>query len=780
LGGFSIGEHHVDPLTGTVQGPGGSIHLHPKAVEILLRLADNPGELVSREELIASVWDDAEADHAALSGAISELRHALGDHADHPKYIQTLPKRGYVLLVEPRFASAQSTARLAAPTRRAHGEGLISELNRRGVTETAIAYFVIGWLLIQIADVTFDQLGLPQRAVTFVTYFVIAGFPLALLFAWFMEITPGGPVLDRDPAARSARKPFGTKYVAILSGLVMASAGVFVYDRFVGLPPGRGGEPAGLSADAALTVELDSIAVLPFLNIDGTEEMRIFGDGLAEDVISRLAAIPPLRVSSRGDSFALAPNSASRDVRSRLRVAYYVEGSVRRTGEMLRVVAQLIDSANGFHIESRTFDRAIGEFSEIQNEITNLIVASLRVALPSLAETPGRVTAETASFDAYLEYRRGMDILYRPMTRQAIDQALAAFRESLAVDPDYAAAFAGICLTYTAAYDVTRETGFIDQAERSCGSALDRSPNLIVVHDALGELYLRTGRYAQAESAFERALAINANDVPALTGLADAYLSQQRLAEAERRYRQAVGLQPGNWRTYNSLGGFLFTNGRFGEAADAYREVVAVDTRNATGWGNLATSLMLSGNFAEAIRAFERAMEMEPSPRTLMNLGMLHYYLGDAEQAKAALETAIDMAPQDYLAWSNLGDVLTVYGEPEAANRAFTEAERLAREQLAVNSRDPGRIIDLAWITAMLGQLDEAERLITTALELAPVDPYVHFYDALVHVRMGETEAALDRLQRAVELGYSRAMIGAEPHLAELRSHERFVELVGD
>ena len=547
----------------------------------------------------------------------------------------------------------------------------------------------------------------------------------------------------------------------------------------------RGVEAAGAERDTSQTTATtvverpDSIAVLPFFNIDGSEEMRIFGDGLAEDVINRLTATPPLRVSSRGDSFALGANSASQDVRNRLRVAYYLEGSVRKTGDMLRVVAQLIDSTTGFHIVSRTFDKPIGEYSQIQDEITQLIVGTLRVALPSLSDAPVHASDQTASYGAYLAYRRGMDIIERPLTQAAIEQALDAFRESLRVDPDYAAAFAGICLTYIAAYDVTQETAYVGQAEGSCRSALGRSPNLIVVHDALGKLYLRTGRTTEAENAFGRALAINPNDVPALTGLADAYLSQGRGAEAEQRYRQAKGLQPGNWRTYNSLGSFLFSNGRYVEAADAYREVVAIDARNGTGWANLAASSMLVGDFAAAARAFERALELQPTPTTLSSLGMMHYYLGEHEQARAALEKAIAMTPQNYLAWSNLGDVLTFAGDSVAANRAFVEAERLTRQQLAINSRDHLRTTDLAWIAAMLGRFDEAERLIATALALAPADPYVTYIDALVRVQLGETEAALDRLEVAVEMGYSRAMIRAEPHLAGLQDNERFVALVG-
>ena len=601
------------------------------------------------------------------------------------------------------------------------------------------------------------------------------------------------------PATTARRPGPGLAGAAVAALFLVAAMAAFVFQLYrppVATAPseiegtGRGAdrgsgvrelsEESGTTAVTAVAVQPNSIAVLPFLNIDGTEEMRIFSEGLGDDVIDRLTATPSLSVSSRGDSFALGAKSSSQEVRNRLRVAYYLEGSVRKSGDMLRVVAQLIDSATGFHIVSRTFDEPIREYLQIQDEITKLIVANLRVALPSVAETPVYVGAETASYDAYLAYRRGMDIIQRPLTQAAIEQALGAFRESLDVDPGYAAAFAGICLTYIAAYDETKNTSYVGQAEQSCGSALENNPNLIVVHDALGTLYLRTGRTTDAELAFERALAINPNDVPALTGSADAYLNQGRRIEAEQRYRQAVGLQPGNWRTYNSLGGFLFRNGRYVEAVDAYREVVSFDTRNETGWTNLAGSSMLAGDFADAARAFERALEVQPSPQTLINLGMMHYYLNNFEQARVTLEKAIGMGPQIHSAWSNLGDVLERSGDSAAAARAFVEAERLARQRLAVNSLDYQTITDLTWIVAMLDRLDEAQRLITTARELAPMDPYVHYIEALVRLRLGETDAALDRLEAAVEMGYSRAMIRAEPHLTNLRDNERFIALVGD
>lgn len=569
--------------------------------------------------------------------------------------------------------------------------------------------------------------------------------------------------------------------------LIALTAGVVYFGR----PPsssdaavaGPSGEVAPVEAPPAATVtgpavDPNTIAVLRLYNIDGSDEMRIFADGLAEDIINRLTATPPLRVSSRGDSFALDANSSGEAVRSRLRVMYFIEGSVRRSGDTLRVVVKLVDSASGFQIVSRQFDKPIGEFLQLQDEITKLVVANLRVALPSLADEPAYASAETASYDAYLAYRRGMDILGRPLTREAVTEALRAFRQSLAVDADYAAAFAGICLANIAGYDVTQEGAYMISADSSCNSALDRNANLIVVHDALGALYLRTGRTDDAERAFERTLAIHRDDVPALTGLGDVYSKQQRLADAEQRYRHAIGLQPGNWRTSNALGNFLFRTGRYEEAAAAYGDVVALDTANGTGWANLASAAMLSGDFTSAVSAFERALEVEPSAQTYMNLGMLHYYRGEGDAAKEALDKAIAMTPENHVVWSNLGDVLTLVGDVDGANRAFGEANRLARDRLARNSRDATTLLDLAWITAMLGGFAEAQQLIGTAKALDPSDPYVPYYDALVRARMGDTDNALDRLETAVEMGYSRVLIRAEPHLAALHGSPRFDALV--
>ena len=493
-----------------------------------------------------------------------------------------------------------------------------------------------------------------------------------------------------------------------------------------------------------------------------------------EDVIDRLARIPSLRVSSRGDSASLPANASSKDVRRRLRVSYYIQGSVQLTDQRIVVGIQLIESASGQLLQSRIFDRERSNFFEIQDEITNLAIASLRVALPEDTQTVLSFTDSAASIDAYVLYRRGIEELHRPTTAQTTQQALDWFAQALKVDPQYAAAHAGICLAYSSGFKFVGDPNFIDEAEKACATSLEINPNLNIVHKALGDLYWETGQRKEAEESYLRALEVNRNDALALAGLAVVYSGQQKLAEAEEKFRQVIDLQPGNWGSYNSLGRFLYQNGRYEEATLAYVEVVSLDPENVQGLSNLGGSLMLSGNFVDAASVFERTIAIEPHADAYTNLGLMHYYLGNVEAAIAALDSATKLAPGDHLVWMNLGDALSFSEQTTEASQAFDRAERLAENRLGINNMDAETMIDLAWAKAMLGKMEEAEELASKAQNIVPSDPYLHYIHGLVLTRQGEHTAALEELEIAVEMGYPLVMLAAEPHLAILRDEPRF------
>jgi tetratricopeptide (TPR) repeat protein/TolB-like protein/DNA-binding winged helix-turn-helix (wHTH) protein len=781
LQGFYLQDLFVDPLKGLIAGQAGSVHLPPKAVEVLLCLASKPGELVTRETLLADVWGADHGSHEALSHAVSDIRHALSDHPDNPKFVQTLPRRGYRLIVQPisKTKLTGSVVLGAKDATRVGYIGLLENLKQRGVLEAALAYLIVGWLLIQIADIVFDQLLLPPWAGTFVTVLVIAGFPIALALSWYLEFRDGRAVLDDLSPQYAVRRRFSRTYLSVTGALAIAAIFVYVYDRNIGLPMAQFPVATGTDEETALPPVLDnSIAVLPFLNVDGSEETQIFANGLVDDVITRLSRVPGLLVSSRGDVFTLEPNSSSQRVRERLRVARYLEGSVQIDGDQMRIIVQLIESETGFHVLSRPFNRPREDFFDVRDEITELTVANVRVALPPETQAATVLTSDDPSLDVYILYRRGVDQSRRPNLITSIEAALDWFDAALDIDPDYAAAHAGKCAVFVDGYREIDDPVYIEDAQVSCASALDLNPNLDVVHTALGELYFATGRYTDSESAYVDALTINPNSVEALTGIGNTYMRLQKPEEAENRFRQAIGLHPGDWAAYNALGRFLFRSGRYTDAIAEYRRVVALDNNNMFGYSNIGTANMLAGDFAAAAPALQKAIDIEPRPNTYSNLGLIHYYLGQLEEAIDSHRKAVELAPNNHLKWSNLGDALWIAGDINEARQVFHTAEELAKSALEINPNDPYIHIDLAWISAMLDKFDDARALIDRAHAAEFDDPYVHYIDGLILLRSGNATAALSALELAAEKGYSLQMMAAEPHLASLRGNPRFCAIL--
>ncbi len=781
LHGFYLGDFLVEPLKGQVAGRAGSHHLPPKAMEVLLCLAREPSQLVTRETLLQTVWGAGHGSPEALSHAVAEIRKSLGDHAGNPQFIQTLPRRGYRLAVEPELAAEHSASIVIGAKDGAHpGDiGLFENLKRRGVLETGLAYLIVGWLLIQIADVVFAQLHLPEWVGTFVTVLVIAGFPIAILLSWFLEFRDGRAVLHQLSVADARKRRFSRTYMSVIGALGIAAIGVYVYDTSVGLPRAEllNSVPAALPVELPPVVE-NSFAVLPFVNLDGSTETQIFADGLVDDVTTQLSRVPGLRVASRGDAFSLAPNSASKTVRDRLRVEMYIEGSVEMSGDQLRVIVQMIDSETGFHILSRRFDRPREDFFDVRDEITNLTVANVRVALPPNIRASSLKVIEDPSLDAYLLYRRGIEATRQPTSIDTIATALGWFDASLNVDPEFAAAHAGKCGAYVKGYTKMNNSSYISSAESSCGAALALNPNLAIVHTALGELYRSTGRLDDAEFSFTAALEIDVTNVTALIGLGRVYRMRGQFDDAEARLRQATGLYPGDWLAYNALGEFLYRSGRYSDAATQYAYVVALDQSNAVGYSNLGTAYMLAGDFALATASFQRALDIEPRRETYSNLGLLYYYRGEFSDAIAAHSKAVELAPNDHLIWSNLGDALFVGGRKAEAKVAFTKASTLGQSALEVNPSDPDTLMDLAWISAMLDDAVSARNLIDKALALAPDEPYVHYYDALILLRAGTADLALAALRRAAKNGYPVKTLAAEPQFDPLRKNVEFIEII--
>ena len=238
LQGFYLGDLLVEPLKRQVTGRGFSEHLTPRASEVLLQLATTPSSLVTRELLLEKVWGKGRGTPEALSNTVREIRQVLHDSVDDPHFIQTLPRRGYRLILEPRPLEKHTSSIVlgAGNGPKIDDLGLLESLQQRGVFEAGLAYLIFGWLLIQIADVIFDQLFLPQWVGTFVTVLVLAGFPIVLVLSWYLEFRDGRAVIDTGPHMRNPRRRFRRTYVSVVGALGIASILVISYDQVVGLP----------------------------------------------------------------------------------------------------------------------------------------------------------------------------------------------------------------------------------------------------------------------------------------------------------------------------------------------------------------------------------------------------------------------------------------------------------------------------------------------------------------------------------------------------------------
>lgn len=773
LHGFHLGDLHFDPVRGQITGRGRSEHLPPKAAEVLLCLAQHPGELVTREKLLKTVWGKGHGTHEALGHAVSEIRHALDDHADDPVFIQTLPKRGFRLLLNP-IADEPTTA---VPVRIANTNGFWRRLIRRGVVQASAAYLVVGWLILQVADTTFANIGLPIWSEAFVTYVVICGFPIVVLLAWYLEFSGGLFSRDRGTQKSGLFAGLERNYIAIFIAYGLSLAGVGAYQATIGFESAD--KPTLVAAQVApLQVLENSVAALKLLSIGGDDKSQAFVDGVSEDILDGLARIPGLLVSARGDSWSLPSNASSDQVRRRLRVAHYLEGSVRFFDDTLRVVVQLIDSDTGFHVFSRNFEIQRGGINDMQKEITKLVVANLKPAVDPDALNLDGIFLSPSSEDAYYLYQLGRNVLNRPDTAEHINEALGYFDQALEIDTQYPAALAGRCQAYVYLYRLNPDSDSIDVAEQACADANTIAPRLPVVLNATANLYRRTGRQDDAADLFQLALEVNPQDAVAMRGLAQIHRREQRYEEAETLMQQAIRLQPGNWAAINVLGNMYFGLGRYADAVAEYQKVVYLDPQNHITLGNLASASLMRGDFETAKSALEDSIAIEENATFQSNLGIAHYYLGDFSASVAAHRRAVELAPDSAGNWIGLADALVFSDAQAEATTAYTRANTLAQQQLNVNPDDIEGLMFLAWSAAKMGDIDAATAHAQRIVEMDPADPYSHYYDALVRLEAGDSDGAIDALERSVKTGYPLAMLSTEPILNNIRDDQRFARLL--
>ena len=316
---------------------------------------------------------------------------------------------------------------------------VFEELKRRNVVRVGIAYVVIGWFLAQIAEFAFENFGAPDWVLKSVVVVLMLGLPLALFFAWVYEITPEGVKKESeiDRSTSVAGEKGQMLNVVIAMSLVLA-VGLLLTDRFTGGPD----EVQLAAADTAVSTQdvTNSIAVLPFVNMSSDEEQEFFSDGITEEILNSLASIKELKVAGRTSSFAFkGQNDDLRRIGDALGVNHILEGSVRKSGDQVRITAQLVQVDDGFHVWSETYDRKLVDIFAIQDEIANEILRQLKTRLLGAAVKP----AEARRTDpvVYALYLKSKQRIYTRIGSE-IETAVEELDQAIQLDTQYAPAFA--------------------------------------------------------------------------------------------------------------------------------------------------------------------------------------------------------------------------------------------------------------------------------------------------------------------------------------------------
>lgn len=380
--------------------------------------------------------------------------------------------------------------------------GFIAELRRRNVFKAGIAYVLVAWLIMQAGDVLGPALRLPDWSNSLLAFFLILGFPIALVCAWAFELTPDGlrpetsSTSEGGPPDRNGRRLDITVIV-----LLLIAAGYFFWESRISNEQAESAasgpnqaEPLVQNAQPALPAA-NKIAVLPFANVSADNTKEYFSDGITEEIINALVTIPGLHVPARTSVFGFKNFTGDiREIGRTLGVAYVLEGSVRSVGNDARITASLIDMESGLPVWSETYQRSIESIFAVQEEIARSIAARLELELGFTDAIPNRTT-DVAAYDAYLRGRAAL----RRRDDDAIDLLLTATRN----DPEFAPAWATLAIAYQSLpSDPPRA---IDAAQR----ALEIDAKNIDAMTAMGSVLRQMRRWAESEAYFKRALAID-------------------------------------------------------------------------------------------------------------------------------------------------------------------------------------------------------------------------------------------------------------------------------
>ena len=688
---------------------------------------------------------------------------------------------------------------------------LFAELKRRNVIRMAGLYLVGGWIVVQVAETLLPIFHTPDWVLQALVVLLALGFVAALVFSWVFEMTPEGLKRDADAAPEAGVKSRAGRRMdrMIVAGLLVV-IGLMAAERFWS----RDAAPPA-TADKATPADV-SIAVLPLANLSGDPAQDYFSDGMSEELLNGLTKVEGLRVAARTSSFQFkGRNLDIQDVGRQLNVATVLEGSLRKSGQRVRITTQLIDAKTGYHLWSETYDRELDDIFAIQDDISAKVVHELRTRL-GLAQASGASpeSARSTSTEAYDLYLQGRGLL-RTRESASIAQGLAALQRATVLDPDFAPAWAQLAH----AYFISRraQTGFgdipIPEAEKLARAALANARRL---DPELAEGYAVEGMLRQflggdldgAAKAYEKAIARNPSHSEAFAWRADLFSRMGRYREALDSRIELAGRDPLFNGNNESLVIQLSKFGREQHAAP-YLERLSRSSKTSFHFAR-STQFMSQAQWdraaLELLRDYEEFARVYSGRRALMNdLVMLGLY-DDAEQVrseegdlplagKGEWAGAVMLTDSEGIAPPEQRRSFWYYRRGQALFRAGRTAEAIEQFEL-IDTAFPFGLADdpiyvsprRIWYALALREVgrdadaDRVEDVTRADVAAAHRDgltiPILDLLDAELALFEGKDEAALKSLPRGLMAEPFLSSIESDPLYAAVVDHADFKRAV--
>ncbi len=510
------------------------------------------------------------------------------------------------------------------------------ELKRRNVVRVGVAYAVIGWVLAQVAEFAFENFGAPDWALKSFVVVLLLGLPLALFFAWAFEMTPEGLKREKDvDRGQSITANTGRKLDRVIMGVLSVGILVLLADKFlIGTEqenPVVDAQVAENLADVEIVATGKSIAVLPFVNM--SDDADYFADGLSEELLNLLAKMPDLKVAGRTSSFVFKGKTEDlRAIGEALGVSTVLEGSVRRSGERLRITAQLINVDNGFHLWSETYDRQMADIFDIQDDVASAISGALRLQLSPQTKKP------TSSSAAYALYLEALPHIASNSEENSTQIVVDLLDRAITLDPGFAKAYEARALAHW----------------MSAGDFMDATTARQIVFDAAN-----------------KALQLDPDLVVArmYAGLADPDLVKR--ADEFFVAQEGIGRAPDNFDVLRAWCYELMSAGYLREATHCTARMVELEPLSSLGYYRSALLFSAAGRRDEALASFSRAAELGGSGYQ-WDIMFSNLVSGDVEAAEAILDELRASDLKLFYSWNseNLRQVVAGTSDPEMA-RSF-------------------------------------------------------------------------------------------------------------